>query len=93
MDVVVPHTRCMSDMLEILDVLVHDDDQSRGDFWRHQPWVKLPKASQVRPNSYTTLARGSLAGKRLGVPAMYINADEQAGSANSVGIGGPTDRK
>ena len=30
MDVVVPHTRCMSDMLEILDVLVHDDEQSRG---------------------------------------------------------------
>jgi amidase len=93
MDVVVPHTRCMSDMLEILDVLVHDDDQSRGDFWRQQPWVKLPKASQVRPNSYTTLAPGSLAGKRLGVPAMYINADEQAGSANSVGIGGPTGQK
>jgi len=90
MDVVAPHTRCMSDMLEILDVLVHDDDQSRGDFWRHQPWVKLPKASQVRPKSYTTLASGSLAGKRLGVPAMYINADEQAGSGNSVGIGGPT---
>lgn len=93
MDVVVPHTRCMSDMLEILDVLVHDDEQSRGDFWRQQPWVKLPKASQVRPNSYKTLARGSLAGKRLGVPAMYINADEQAGSANSVGIGGPTGQK
>lgn len=93
MDVVVPHTRCMSDMLEILDVLVHDDDQSRGDFWRQQPWVKLPKASQIRPNSYTTLAPGSLAGKRLGVPAMYINADEQAGSANSVGIGGPTGQK
>jgi len=93
MDVVVPHTRCMSDMLEILDVLVHDDDQSRGDFWRQQPWVKLPKASQVRPKSYTTLAPGSLAGKRLGVPAMYINADEQAGSGNSVGIGGPTGQK
>ena len=32
MDVVVPHTRTMADMLEVLDVLVHADHDTRGDF-------------------------------------------------------------
>ncbi len=52
MDVVVPHTRTMADMLELLDVIVADDAETRGDFWRRQPWVTLPKASEVRPASY-----------------------------------------
>ncbi|HEY5843201.1 MAG TPA: amidase family protein, partial [Mycobacterium sp.] len=34
MDVVVPHTRTMADMLEVLDVIVADDPDTRGDFWR-----------------------------------------------------------
>src|SRR3954466_1161293 len=42
-DVVVPHTRTVNDMLELLDVIVADDPETRGDFWRAQPWVKLPK--------------------------------------------------
>ena len=94
MDVVVPHTRCMADLLELLDVLVADDPESRGDLWRSQPWVALPKASDHRPPSYTLLAQGaSLKGKRLGVPAMYINADTDAGTAEDGGIGGPTGRR
>src|SRR5918995_1944138 len=52
MDVVVPHTRTMPDMLELLDVLVADDAEPRGDFWRVQPWVAIPPASSVRPPSY-----------------------------------------
>ncbi|MGB8503955.1 MAG: amidase family protein, partial [Mycobacterium sp.] len=36
MDVVVPHTRTMADMLEVLDVIVADDPDTRGDFWREQ---------------------------------------------------------
>jgi len=90
MDVVVPHTRTMADMLEVLDILVHDDPDTRGDFWRCQPWVSLPSVEHVRPASYKGLATGSLAGKRLGVPAMYINASADEGSA---GIGGPTGRR
>ena len=90
MDVVVPHTRSMADMFEVLDVLVGDDEDSNGDFWRSQPWVKLPSASQVRPRSYQELRGQSLEGKRIGVPAMYINADQEAGSGVQVGIGGPT---
>ena len=42
MDVVVPHTRSMADMREVLDILVQDDPDTRGDFWRSQPWVALP---------------------------------------------------
>lgn len=39
MDVVVPHARSMADLLEVLDILVADDPQTRGDLWRSQPWV------------------------------------------------------
>lgn len=97
MDVVVPHTRTMADLAEVLDVIVADDGQTRGDFWRVQPWVDVPKASAVRPDSYSALLPGSneaarsvLAGKRLGVPRMYINADDEAGTNPDGGIGGPT---
>ncbi|TPI47494.1 amidase [Mesorhizobium sp. B2-9-1] len=79
MDVVVPHTRTIPDMLELLDVIVADDAQARGDFWRVQPWVEIPKASALRPASYTALPlKGALKGKRLGVPKMYIGKDEGA---------------
>lgn len=79
MDVVVPHTRSVPDMLELLDVIVADDPETRGDFWRAQPWVALPRSSEARPPRYTDLAlTGSLKGKRLGVPRMYIGRDSGA---------------
>ena len=79
MDVVVPHTRCMDDLLELLDVIVADDAVPRGDFWRVQPWVDIPKSSSVRPPSYTALpVEGALKGVRLGVPRMYIGRDTEA---------------
>lgn len=104
MDVVVAHTRCMADLLEVLDVIVADDTTTRGDFWRVQPWVQIPASSQERPDSYVALTapgpdasgsdddgvRGVLAGYRFGVPRMYINADPEAGTAEAPGIGGPT---
>jgi amidase len=81
-------------------VVVADDAETRGDFWRVQPWVPLPKASEIRPDSYVELAvpdRAAavrvLAGKRVGVPRMYINADPDAGTASSPGIGGPTGQR
>ncbi|MDR6610872.1 amidase [Leifsonia sp. 1010] len=89
MDVVVPHTRTMADLLEVLDVIVADDPETRGDFWRAQPWVSIPRASELRPASYPDLAgSASLAGRRFGVPRMYINADPEAGT----GDGGPSGR-
>lgn len=100
MDVVVPHTRTMADLLEVLDVVVADDPQTRGDFWRVQPWIEVPRASAVRPPSYVdlavpdaTAAAAVLAGKRLGIPRMYMNADPDAGTAEAPGIGGPTGQR
>ncbi len=79
MDVVVPHTRGIADMLELLDVIVADDAETRGDFWRAQPWVTIPRSADLRPPSYTSLQlEGSLKGKRLGVPKMYIGRDDGA---------------
>lgn len=76
MDVVVPHTRTMEDMLELLDVIVEDDVETRGNFWRVQPWISTPPTSELRPASYSALALGNpLTGKRIAIPRMYINAD------------------
>ncbi len=100
MDVVVPHTRSMVDLMELLDVVVADDTETRGDFWRVQPWVQIPRASTIRPDSYSALvssdrsaAEAVLSGKRFGVPRMYVNADPDAGTADDPGIGGPTGRR
>ncbi|MFJ4191862.1 amidase [Kitasatospora sp. NPDC089509] len=100
MDVVVPHTRTMADLFELLDVVVADDPETRGDLWRAQPWVELPLASRVRPASYPALApadpasaRATLAGRRVGVPRMYINADPEAGTNPEGGIGGQTGQR
>ena len=94
MDVVVPHTRTMADLLEVLDVLVAEDPDARGDFWRLQPWVPMPRIDEVRPTSYPALPRSpeTLAGKRFGVPRMYVNGDPEAG-VGATGIGGPTGRR
>ncbi|GAA1953484.1 amidase [Nocardioides panacihumi] len=94
MDVVVPHTRTMVDLLEVLDAVVADDTDTRGDFWRVQPWLDVPRSSEVRPASYVALAAApSLDGVRLGVPRMYVNADPDAGTAEHPGIGGPTGQR
>lgn len=76
MDVVVPHTRTMEDMLTLLEVVVEDDTETRGDFWRMQPWVDIPKSSELRPLFYPFLMDPqALRGKRIAVPRMYINKD------------------
>ncbi|WP_449283712.1 amidase [Leucobacter sp.] len=80
-DVVVPHTRSMPDMLRLLDVLVQDDPITRGDFWRNQAAVELPKPSEHRPASYLeVLGSGAedplpLRGKRFAAPRMYLGED------------------
>ena len=95
MDVVVPFARTMADLLEVLDVVVAEDPDTRGDLWRLQPWVPIPSVTSVRPASYAQLAASpsDLAGKRFGVPRMYINADPDAGTSEKPGIGGPTGQK
>jgi amidase len=90
MDVVVPHTRSMADLLAVLDVVVADDPETRGDFWRAQPWIAVPVASAVRPESYAALAAdASLDGKRIGIPRMFLGTDPLAGTGPR-GVGGPT---
>jgi amidase len=95
MDVVVPYARTMADLLEVLDVVVAEDPDTRGDLWRLQPWVAIPSVASVRPVCYAELAADTraLAGKRFGVPRMYINADPEAGTAEKPGIGGPTGQR
>lgn len=95
MDVVVPYTRTMTELLEVLDVIVADDPITRGDLWRLQPWVEIPRASEIRPASYLDLISraDTLKGKRFGVPRMFINKDELAGTSENPGIGGPTGQK
>ena len=91
MDVVVPHTRTMADLLEVLDVIVAEDPDTTGDLWRTQPWVEIPPVARTRPDSYPALLTGDgspLRGLRLGVPRMYLGTDEQAGTGT--GFGGPT---
>ena len=79
MDVVVPHTRTVDDLLEVLEVIVADDPEPRGDFWRVQPWVEIPDASDTRPRSYADLRDPhALQGRRFGVPRMYIGRDTDA---------------
>ncbi|HEY0339512.1 MAG TPA: amidase family protein, partial [Steroidobacteraceae bacterium] len=76
-DVVVPHTRSVQDMLALLNVIEVTDPITVGDFWRDQKAVKLPSVESVRPADFSTLARtGSLRGKRIGVPTMYIGKDD-----------------
>ncbi|WP_168625567.1 amidase [Cryobacterium sp. BB307] len=76
MDVVVPYTRTMDELLLVLETVVADDPQTRGDFWRVQPWVTIPRASDVRPAFYPDLAvPDALRGARLGIPRMYIGGE------------------
>lgn len=75
MDVVVPHTRSISDMQYVLDAVVADDPQTEGDLWRTQPFIALPHPSEVRPASFADLEPLPLAGRRFAVPRIYINGD------------------
>ena len=76
-DVVVPHTRTMGDMLHLVDVLVADDDTTRGDFWRAQQIIDIPAASELRPDSFVdAAAEYTFEGKVFGVPRMYLGKDD-----------------
>ena len=75
MDVVVPHTRSIDDLKHVLDAVVADDPRSDGDLWRIQPWITLPRPSDMRPVSFVALPDLPLAGVRLAVPRIYVNAD------------------
>ncbi|WP_341805130.1 amidase [Nesterenkonia salmonea] len=77
-DVVVPHTRTVADLLRLLDVLVVDDPDPAGDFWRQQRAVELPSPESVRPATFVHERTERLDGVRLGVPRMFIGEDAEA---------------
>lgn len=72
-DTVVPHTRSIDDMFVLLDVIVVKDEKVAGDFWREQPFIRLPNVDAIRPRLYHELSDArALDGKKIGVPKMYI---------------------
>jgi Asp-tRNA(Asn)/Glu-tRNA(Gln) amidotransferase A subunit family amidase len=79
-DVVAPHTKSVEDLLAVLDVIVKEDKQSEGDFWRNQPFVKIPSHEQIRPQNYFDLRDPeALRGKRIAVPRCYIGKKTTSG--------------
>ena len=95
MDVVVPHTRTMADLAELLDHLVVDDADSTGDFWRMQPGVSLPGTSAIHETSFlkshedavasVTSSAKPLAGKKFAAPKMFIGKDAEQGTGTGMG--------
>ncbi|KAF5639073.1 amidase [Fusarium sp. NRRL 52700] len=84
-DTVVPHTRTMEDMFALLDVIVAEDDKTSCDFWREQPFVKLPSVDSVRPRTFFDLSDpNALKGKKIGVPKMYIGGIDSDPDARTV---------
>ncbi|KIV93076.1 hypothetical protein PV10_04320 [Exophiala mesophila] len=84
-DTVVPHTRSVRDMFALLDVIVAHDETKLGDFWRGQPFVPLPAVDSIRPKTFDSLADpNALAGKRIGVPKMYIGKEDSDPTARKV---------
>jgi amidase len=84
-DTVVPHTRTVDDMFALLDVIVAKDETTVCDFWRAQPFVKLPDVETIRPKTYQDLANPkALDGKRIGVPKMYIGEVDSDSFAREV---------
>jgi Asp-tRNA(Asn)/Glu-tRNA(Gln) amidotransferase A subunit family amidase len=79
-DVIVPQTRTVDDMLQVLDVLAVKDSRDQENFWAAQNYVQIEEVE--RPDSFLQLSpafEGSLRGKRLAVPKMFIGGhDPQA---------------
>lgn len=94
MDVVVPHTRTMADLCELLDALVVDDPETAGDFWRMQPWVELPKTSTIHGKKFLDQHQESVAaakeskpltGVKLAAPKMFLGLDPEQGTGTGMG--------
>lgn len=80
-DVVVPHTRCVDDLLMVLDAVATEDGDTVGDFWRDQPFVDVVgKWREKRPESFVDVKeKAFLSGKRIAVPAMYVRKAQEEG--------------
>lgn len=74
-----PYARTVSDLLDVLDVLVQDDDRDPAtafDLWRDQSAVELPAPSTVRPRAYRDLLDpAALDGTVVGIPRLFVGKD------------------
>ncbi|KAJ5682696.1 Amidase [Penicillium macrosclerotiorum] len=78
-DVLVPHTRTVSDLFHVLDVLAVSDKTPFGDFYNEQSIIEIPSVNSLRPESFLSLQDPSaLQGKRIGVPSMYIGGNDSS---------------
>ncbi|WP_084125329.1 amidase [Demequina sp. NBRC 110054] len=75
-DVVVPHTRTVSDLMVLLDVLIATDPDTTGDFWRQQTAVALPTPEDVVTKPMLRERPTRLDGLRIGVPTIFIGEDD-----------------
>ncbi|KAI5459605.1 amidase family protein [Mariannaea sp. PMI_226] len=74
-DVIVPHTRTVPDLFDVLNVIVVEDKNvsTGANFWRNQSYVDIPKISEVRPLDFHQLEDPhALEGKRVGVPRRFL---------------------
>lgn len=76
-DVLVPYTRTVDDLLQLLDVLMRSDPDTRGDLWRRQRAVALPIPLANAPERWRDLAvdPNRLRGARIAVPRAYVEGD------------------
>ncbi|KAB2581360.1 Amidase [Lasiodiplodia theobromae] len=90
-DVVVPHTRTVSDLLALLDVLAVPDPRAACDLWREQSFIPIPSPTAIHPSSGSFLdianpsVVSSLRGKRIAIPRMYIGHNDE-GCHNPVAL-------
>lgn len=72
-DVIVPHTRTVDDLLQLLNVITAEDTITKGDFWRNQPLISSSKSWPNVPTNFCSIKDAEhLKGKTIAVPRMYI---------------------
>lgn len=75
-DVVVPYARSLADLAIVIREIIRPDPVTKGDLWRAQHHVPIPGAARAWPEDpAAALVPGGLAGKRIGVPRMYVGRD------------------
>lgn len=71
-DEVVPHTRNVDDLLELLPTLTQADEDTRGDLWRRQSCVRLDDAARVQDLGFDRVKGADvLSGLNIGVVNEY----------------------
>jgi amidase len=86
-DTVVPHTRSVADLREVLAVVAGPDER---DVWWRQDSVDVLPAAEVAATfrSHTPAAASApLAGLRIGVPTLYVPRGGEAGPRGSGEVG------